>query len=233
MIMPTPQPSKIRISLALLSVLFLPFGMLYLSGNWLWIQGWIFSLWLVALCFTIFGYMYFYDPELLQERYKKPGSEGEKGWDRIFMYSLEFGFSLWFIIMPLDAERFGWTTNFPLYLEALGLVFLGACFYLFIKSYMDNTYLSPLVRIQSEREQKVISTGVYGWIRHPLYLGGIFMFLGGPLLLGSFYGFIIGVYLSFSLVGRTIGEERMLLEELDGYTDYKKKVKYRLIPYIW
>lgn len=89
------------------------------------------------------------------------------------------------------------------------------------------------MRIQSERGQKVVSTGVYGWIRHPLYLGGILLFLGGPLLLGSIYGFIVGLLMSLSLVLRIIGEEKMLTEELEGYADYKKKVRYRLIPHVW
>lgn len=232
LLMQTQKPSKVRISLALISILFLPVALLYISGNWFWVQGWIFSLWLVALCYTIFIYMYFYDPALLEERYRQPGSEGEKGWDKYFIYLLDVGFTLWFVIIPLD-QRFSWTTNFPLYIEALGLVFLGACFFLFLKSYMENTFLSPLVRIQSERGQKVVVTGVYGWIRHPLYLGGILLFLGGPLLMGSIYGLVIGMFLSLSLVARIMGEEKMLLEELEGYADYIKKVKYRLIPYIW
>ena len=198
-----------------------------------WIQGWIFGLWLVALTYTIFLYMYFYDPELLMERYRKPGSSSEKGWDRYFMYLLVLGFMAWFLIMPMDAEKYGWIPNFPFYLEAVGLIFLVGCFYLSLKSYMDNTYLSPLLRIQSERGQKVVSTGVYGWIRHPLYLGGILMFLGAPLLLGSIYGFIVGLLMSLSLVLRIIGEEKMLTEKLEGYADYKKKVRYRLIPHVW
>lgn len=231
--MPTQKPSPIRISLALIAVILLPVALLYTSGNWFWFEGWIFGLWLVALTYTIFLYMYFEDPELLMERYRKPGSPGEKGWDRYFIYLLEVGFVLWFLIMPLDAEKYGWSPAFPIYIEAMGFMFLVACSYLFLKSYMENTYLSPLVRIQLERGQKVISSGVYGWIRHPLYLGGILMFLGGPLLLGSLYGFIVGLLMSLSLILRSIGEEKMLVEELEGYADYKKKVKYRLIPYIW
>jgi protein-S-isoprenylcysteine O-methyltransferase Ste14 len=135
--------------------------------------------------------------------------------------------------MPLDAERFSWTNNFPIYMEALGLILLiGSAFFLF-RSYKDNTFVSPLVRIQSDRDQQVVSTGVYGMVRHPMYLGGMMLFLGAPLLMGSLYGIIIGVFLSILFVGRIIGEEKMLMEELDGYGDYKKKVRYRIIPYIW
>ncbi|WP_081357558.1 methyltransferase family protein [Neomoorella thermoacetica] len=101
------------------------------------------------------------------------------------------------------------------------------------RSYTDNTFVSPLVRIQTERKQQVISTGVYGFVRHPMYLGGVLLFVGTPLLLGSKYGVIIGLLMALLLAGRIIGEERMLANELEGYIEYKKKVKYRLIPYVW
>ena len=95
---------------------------------------------------------------------------------------------VWFIIMPLDAKRFMWTANFPLWLEVIGgiaLISAHSAYYFLLHSYVDNTFLSPLVRIQKERKQKVVSTGVYGFIRHPMYLGGILLFIGTPLLLGS------------------------------------------------
>lgn len=230
--MATKKPSRARLSLALIFTLIFPVITLFISGNWFWVEGWIFGLWLVALCYAVLFYMYFFDPELYMERTHRPGSEGEKGWDRYFMYWLYIGFTMWFILSPLD-ERFHWTANFPWILEVLGLIFLVACFYLFLKSYKDNTYLSPVVRIQKERDQKVISTGVYAWVRHPLYLGAILFFLGGPMLMGSLYGLLIGILLSLSMVARTLGEEKMLVEELDGYVEYKNKVKYRLIPYVW
>ncbi len=126
-----------------------------------------------------------------------------------------------------------WTLNFPLWLEVVGGIALIISAYFIIHSYMDNTYLSPLVRIQKERGQKVVSTGVYSFIRHPLYLGGILSFIGTPLLLGSVYGIIIGVVVFFLVCGRIFGEEKVLLEELKGYDEYKKKVKYRLIPHVW
>ncbi|MDR3600775.1 MAG: isoprenylcysteine carboxylmethyltransferase family protein [Desulfosporosinus sp.] len=90
-----------------------------------------------------------------------------------------------------------------------------------------------MVRIQIERKQHVISTGVYGFVRHPMYLGNLFMLVGAPLMLGSIYGLIIGLIAIFLMAGRIIGEERMLVNELEGYEDYKKKVRYRLIPFVW
>ena len=93
-----------------------------------------------------------------------------------YLYILFPSFIIWFIIMPLDSQRFMWTINFPTWLEAFGLLLLfGSAFFLF-RSYKDNSFVSPLVRIQSDRGQKVISTGVYGFVRHPMYLGGIMLF---------------------------------------------------------
>ena len=140
---------------------------------------------------------------------------------------------VWFIIMPLDAKRYGWTPYFPLWLKVLGGVALLPSLYLIYRSTVENTFLSTLVRIQTERKQQVISTGVYGFVRHPLYLGCLLMLLGAPLLLGSIYGLIISLIAFFVLVGRIIGEEKMLVNELEGYEDYKKSVIYRLIPFIW
>jgi protein-S-isoprenylcysteine O-methyltransferase Ste14 len=105
--------------------------------------------------------------------------------------------------------------------------------YLFYRSYTDNTYVSPLVRIQEERKQRLVSTGAYGFVRPPRYIGGIFLFRGTPLLPGSIFGLLIGFLISVLLVARIIGEEKVLTKELEGYSDYRKKIKYRLIPFIW
>jgi protein-S-isoprenylcysteine O-methyltransferase Ste14 len=104
---------------------------------------------------------------------------------------------------------------------------------LFLRSFTDNPFLSPLVRIQSDRKQSVVSTGVYGFVRHPMYLGATLMFLGAPLLLGSIAGLLVGAILSLLLAGRIAGEEKLLVSELAGYDEYRKKVRYRLLPFIW
>jgi protein-S-isoprenylcysteine O-methyltransferase Ste14 len=90
-----------------------------------------------------------------------------------------------------------------------------------------------MVRIQTERKQQVVSTGVYGFVRHPLYLGVLLMLAGMPLLAGSVCGLIISGIALVVLVFRILGEEKMLVNELDGYAEYRQKVKYRLIPLLW
>jgi len=214
-------------------LLIFPAILLFLSGDWLWTEGWIFSIWFIIMCCTVILYLYRKDPELLAERYKQPGSAGQKAWDKYVVFGLIIGFTTWIVIMPFDAKRFGWTVSFPLYLKLLGGIALLLSFFLFYRSYTDNSYLSPLVRIQIERKQQLITTGVYGFVRHPMYLGAVLMFIGAPLLLGSRLGIVTGFIIIVLLAFRTVGEEKMMLKELDGYVDYKKKVKYRFIPFIW
>jgi len=223
----------IKIIFTFIYILIFPALIIILSGDLLWVEGWVFSLWFTVLCFTAIIYLYRKDPALLAERYRKPGTTNQKGWDKYVVYGLMIGFIAWIIIMPLDARRYGWSPYFPIWLKIPGGIGLIFSFFFFYRSYTDNTFLSPLVRVQTERKQKVISTGVYGFVRHPMYLGGILLFLYTPMLLGSAYGVIIGLVMLILLSARIIGEEKMLVNELEGYPSYKEKVKYRLFPYIW
>ena len=218
---------------SIMTVLFFPAVILFLSGDWLWLEGWIFSLWLDAMVFSNMLYLYLKDPALLAERSKAPGSDNQKQWDKYLIIVIYLWALIWLIIMPLDAKRFGWSPLFPVWLKVLGGVALVPALYLIYQATVENTYLSTLVRIQTDRNQHVISTGVYSFVRHPLYLGCLLMTLGAPLLLGSLYGFIIGCIGVFVVAGRIIGEENMLVNELEGYAEYKKKVKYRLVPFVW
>jgi protein-S-isoprenylcysteine O-methyltransferase Ste14 len=222
-----------KLALSAIYILIFPVLILLLSGDWLWIEGWIFNIWFTALCAAVIIYLYRHDPALLAERFRQAGTSGERAWDRYVVYGLALGFALWIAIMPLDAKRYGWSAGFPLWLKIIGGLGLIPCFFFFFRSYVDNTFASPLVRIQADRKQRVVSTGVYGFVRHPMYLGGILLFIATPLLLGSKFGVLIGVLISLLLIFRIVGEERMLVSELEGYADYRKKVRYRLIPFIW
>lgn len=216
-----------------MTTLFFPTLILILAGNWRWVEGWIFSLWMVVMILFTTIYLYFKDPALLAERTKRPGSENQKPWDKFLLVGIFAIAILWLIILPLDAQRFRWSPAFPLWLKILGGVALIPALYLIERAPMQNTYLSTMVRIQDERKQRVITTGVYGFVRHPLYLGCTLMMFGAPLLVGSVVGLIITLIGMIAIIGRIIGEEKMMLEELEGYQEYKQKVKYRLIPLIW
>jgi protein-S-isoprenylcysteine O-methyltransferase Ste14 len=227
------KPGAVRLALTAVYILIFPALILLLGGDWLWLEGWLFNAWFVALCATTIIYLYVHNPALLMERYRKPGTGNQKGWDRYVVYGLVLGFMAWIVIMPLDAKRFGWSPEFMLWEKAVG----GACLllsaFLFSRAFIDNSFLSPLVRIQKERQQQVVSAGVYRFVRHPMYLGGGLLFTGAPLLLGSVYGLLIGLLLTLLIAGRIIGEEKTLVNELPGYAEYRKKVKSRLIPFIW
>lgn len=214
-------------------VLVFPVLVLFLAGDWQWWEGWVFAIWYVSLALSTLIYLYRNDPALLAERFKQPGTGNEKVWDQYFIYAVQILFWVWIIIMPIDAKRLDWSPGFPLWLKSLGGIALLPAFFLLYRSFTDNTFLSPLVRIQTERKQRVISTGVYSFVRHPMYLGATLIFVGTPTLLGSQYGVVLGAIVSLLLVARIIGEEKMLVTELEGYSEYKNKVKYRLLPRIW
>jgi protein-S-isoprenylcysteine O-methyltransferase Ste14 len=217
----------------LMTALFFPAVILLLAGNWRWVEGWLFALWIVVMIDFNVIYLYWKDPALLTERTKAPGSENQKSWDKVLMIAILGIALLWLVVLPLDAERFHWSPPFPFWLKILGGVALLPALYLIESATIENTYLSAMVRIQSERKQYVITTGVYGFVRHPLYLGCILLMFGAPLLVGSVYGLVIAFVGSFVLAGRILGEEKMLVEELEGYAEYQKKVNYRLIPFVW
>jgi len=224
---------KKKIIFAFLYILLFPALLFVISGDFTWPEGWIFSIWFLGLCYTTILYLYRRDPALLEERYKQPGTGNQEGWDRYVVYGLLVGFILWFLVMPLEAKRFGLSAGFPLWLKFLGGAALAGSSFLFFRSYTDNTFLSPLVRIQKDRGQQVVSTGVYGFVRHPMYLGAILMFFGAPLLLGSWYGILAALALTALLMARILGEEEMLARELEGYREYTQKVRYRLFPGLW
>jgi protein-S-isoprenylcysteine O-methyltransferase Ste14 len=206
--------------------------LLWLSGNWRWVEGWIFGVWWVSFMATMVLWLHYKDPALLAERMRKPGSGGESRSDMVILFALKLCFMAALFVSALDV-RFSWTPRLPLWSEVCGgLLLLGGSFFMF-RAFTDNTYASQLIRIQSERGQYVIDTGVYGLVRHPMYLGGSLMFVGGPLLLGSVGGLLLGLAAVGFLILRIFGEEKLLARDLRGYKEYRQKVRYRLVPHVW
>lgn len=223
----------LRLAGSALYIAALPALMLLLAGDARWIEGWLFAVWFIGLCATVIAWLYVKDPALLAERFRRPGSGGQSHWDRTWVHLMQFGFITWIVIMPLDARRFDWTPSFPWWVKAAGAALLLASSFLLFRAFHDNTFLSPLVRIQEERNQRVVSTGVYGFVRHPMYLGAALLFTGAPLLLGSAVGLAVGGLMTLLLAARIPREERLLTSELYGYTQYRRQVRYRLLPFLW
>ena len=120
-------------------------------------------------------------------------------------------FFAWLILMPLDAVRFQWS-QVPVWLQVVGAMVLLGSFSLFFLTFRENSYLSPVVRIQEERGQTVVSTGPYHYVRHPMYAAFVLLVLGTPLLLGSWYGILLGLILVVMVARRAVLEERTLPE---------------------
>ena len=124
-------------------------------------------------------------------------------------------------------------SDFPRVLQALGLAMLLVSTVFIMWVMRENSFAAPLVKVQSERGHRVISSGPYAWVRHPMYTGAIVFFIGIPLLLGSLWGLIASPLLALLFAIRITIEERMLTAGLEGYIDYTSQVRYRLLPGIW
>jgi protein-S-isoprenylcysteine O-methyltransferase Ste14 len=172
-----------------------------------------------------------YNPSLLKERMTVTRPD-QKAWDKVWLVLMYVILIIWLVLMPLDAVRFHWS-QMPLFLQVAGTIILLCSFFLFFITFRENSYLSPMVRVQRDRGQTVVSTGPYHYVRHPMYAAALLFLLGTTLLLGSWYGLLWGLILVGMIAGRAILEERTLQKELEGYDAYMAQVKYRLIPYIW
>jgi protein-S-isoprenylcysteine O-methyltransferase Ste14 len=218
---------------SLLYLLLFPIILFVLAGDWRWVEGWIFSVIFVLMCFAILIYLFFYDPALLKERFGSPVQEGQKAWDKILLLLFFLEFLVWFAIMPLDARRYHWSTELPGWARLAGAILLILSSVILFEALRENTFAAPVVKMQKERGQKVISTGMYAIVRHPMYTGAMLLFVATPLLLGSVYGLAVGFVLIVTIAVRSLGEEAMLKQELEGYREYMKRVKWRLIPFVF
>lgn len=192
-----------------------------------WIWAWIFIL--TGVLILIIN-MVVIPSEVIEERGRK--KENVKKWDKILTTINSFPYIGIYILSGLD-YRFNWSINFNISIHITGLLFfiLGAM--IFTWSMISNKFFSTMVRIQTEREHQVATTGPYKVIRHPGYVGFILMSLATPISLGSLYGLIMSGFVVVILIIRTALEDRTLKNELTGYLEYSKKVKYRLVPFIW
>lgn len=134
-----------------------------------------------------------------------------------------------FIVAGLDF-RFGWS-QMPLWITIAAAVLFLLSYALYAEVMRENAYLSRTIKV--EKDQKVVDTGLYGIVRHPMYMATILLFLMIPLVLGSWYALAVFGFYPAIIIVRLNGEEDLLTRELPGYAEYKKKVKYRILPFIW
>lgn len=205
---------------AIATMFFLP------AGTFRYWQAWVYMLILFIPLFVLVAYLFLRNPALLERRMRTREAEPEQR--RIIVFSTVVLLAA-FIIPGFD-RRFGWS-SLPtwLVLAADVLVLLG--YLLFILVLRENEYASRTVQV--EQQQRVITTGPYSLVRHPMYLAILLMYAFSPLALGSTWAMIVVALLPAVLVARIANEEKVLLRDLGGYADYCTAVRHRLIPGVW
>lgn len=196
------------------------------AGTFVFFNGWLFMSILFVPMFIAGIVMMFKNPKLLQSRLDAK----EKQSDQSLVVKLSgLMFLAGFVVAGLDF-RFGWL-QLPKTVSIVAAVVFLAAYALYAEVLRENTYLSRTIEVQEN--QKVIDTGLYGIVRHPMYSVTMLLFLSMPLVLGSVYSFVIFLAYPLIIAKRIKGEEAFLEKELEGYSEYKQKVKYRLIPFVW
>jgi protein-S-isoprenylcysteine O-methyltransferase Ste14 len=208
------------------ALIFIPAGTVQWPGAWIFlaemgIGGLAIGLWLAKR-----------DPTLLAERLSPPIQQRQAAEDKLLMTAILLLWCSWMVLMALDSMRYHFS-HVPLWLKGIGTLGPAASLYLGYRAFRENTYAAPVVKVQKERGQRVVSTGPYRYVRHPMYAGALLLFVGTPLLLGSWYGLATTPILIFLLAVRIVIEEKALRDELEGYGEYMDRVRYRLIPGIW
>lgn len=213
-------------TLALATVLFVS------AGTVDWPQAWAF-LALSGVLGVASGLIIARDnPSLLRERMRGPIQKEQKPWDKVLLVAIIVVCTALPIAAGIDAKRIEYS-HMPLWLEALGALLIAVGLYLFHVVMATNAYASTVVRIQGERGHKVISTGPYAYVRHPMYSGVACYFFGIAFLLGSWWAVGIAAIIVLIFAVRAVWEEETLKEELEGYSDYAERVRFRLVPWIW
>ena len=200
------------------------------AGRLGWAAGWLYFAIVVATMFVTLVYLRRVNPELIE--YRTRIGKGTKRWDIVWLTLFSPVFLGIYAVAGLDAVRFGWTTM-PAWLWFVGLAVFVPGTALFIWSMGVNPFFEKTVRIQAERGHRVIDTGPYARVRHPGYVGFSAWSLSAPFLLGSWWAFVPAFLALIGIVVRTALEDRTLRAELSGYTEYAKRVRYRLIPGLW
>lgn len=202
------------------------------AGTVRWPAAWVFLAEMAGFGMALGLWLARHDPALLAERMSTGFQAAQKTWDKVFMATVFVLWTGWLVLMALDAVRFGWS-RMPVWAQAIGAILIALCMYVSWVTFRANSYAAPVVKIARERGHRVVDSGPYAHVRHPMYAGALLFFVGTPLLLGSWYGLAATPVLIVVLAVRAVLEERTLAEELPGYRDYAQRVRWRLIPGVW
>jgi protein-S-isoprenylcysteine O-methyltransferase Ste14 len=198
---------------------------------------WTFDFWQAWVYLFIFGassalitaYLWKNDPKLLDRRVVAgPAAEKEHS-QKLVQLSASLAF-ICMMVLPSFDHRFSWS-HVPLPLVIVGDILVALGFLIVFLVFRENTFAAATIEVATD--QKVISTGPYALVRHPLYAGALLMLFGTPLALGSWWGFLIFILIVLVIVWRLIDEEKFLSKNLQGYAEYRQRIQYRLVPLVW
>jgi protein-S-isoprenylcysteine O-methyltransferase Ste14 len=220
--------TRARSALAALAVvmallLFLPAATLHYWQAWVYLVIFVGASWLTTV------YLERNDPALLERRMRGGPTAEKEPRQKVIMLGASLGFIALLVVPALD-RRFQWSVT-PVWLVVGGDILTAVGFYLIFRVYRVNTFTAATIQVTPD--QHVVSTGPYAIVRHPMYASASLYVIGTPLALGSYWGLLAAVAMLPFLIWRLLDEERLLARSLSGYTEYQKKVPYRLVPRIW
>ena len=192
-------------------------------------QAWVYVSIFVGASVLTTLYLMKKDPALLARRMRGGPTFEREGTQRIIMVFTSVGFIALLVVPALD-QRFGWS-NVPVWAVVVGDVLVAVGFYFIFLVYRENTFTAATIEVAAG--QRVITTGPYAVVRHPMYASGSLYVLGTPLALGSYWGFLAFAGMTPFLLWRLLDEERILTRDLPGYAEYQQLVRHRLVPMVW
>ncbi|MGY8668684.1 isoprenylcysteine carboxylmethyltransferase family protein [Bradyrhizobium sp. UFLA05-109] len=201
------------------------------AGTLDWHGAWVMLITSALLGPACGWWLYRLDPALLAERLRPVIQKDQPAADKIFMAVFILAMLVWLVAMGL--ERRYRASDMPLALQVLGFVLYLASTVFTLWVFRENSFAAPVVKLQTERAQHVVSTGPYAHVRHPMYSGMVLFFLGVPLLVGSWWGVAMLPLFVVLFAIRIRIEERTLIPGLPGYADYALRVRHRLLPGVW
>jgi protein-S-isoprenylcysteine O-methyltransferase Ste14 len=206
-------------------------AVLFLSAGRLdWAAAWVFLGLYVLAILTLGVWAMRKNPDVINERGRI--AKNTKAWDKVLMTIYTLMLLVLLVVAGLDAGRFGWSAMLVA-VQVIGFVGSGLAVALTYWAMSTNPFLSTMVRIQDDRGHRVVTSGPYRYVRHPMYAGTLVLWPCIPLALGSWWALIPGAVIAVIFVIRTALEDRTLQAELPGYAEYARHVRYRLVPGVW
>jgi protein-S-isoprenylcysteine O-methyltransferase Ste14 len=208
-------------------LLFVPAGTLH------WWRAWVFLAVTVAVMAGAVFSIWPDNADLFSQRARGIIQKGQPLWDRFLVVLLVVSYVAQIVFIPLDVFRFHLMPKPVALVSSFGLALYVCGWWILTLAMKVNPFAVPVVRLQEDRNQRVIDTGVYAVVRHPMYAGFVPMAVGPALWLGSYFAAVLAIIPIAVLAVRSVFEERFLQRELQGYDSYMEKVRYRMVPFIW